>query len=88
MPKIAESEVAWQQLGDLYAVLCDELGLCRPNSEQMPPIRFGSGTRMIPSSKIAEATHAADPANTTIVPQEFSLNPKSIDFIESLLLRL
>ncbi len=88
MPKIAESEVAWQQLGDLYAVLCDELGLCRPNSEQMPPIRFGSGTRMIPSSKIAEATHAADPANKTIVPQEFSLNPRSIDFIESLLLRL
>ena len=88
MPKIAESEVAWQQLGDLYAVLCDELGLCRPTSEQMPSIRFGSGTRMIPSSKIAEATHTADPTMSTMVPQEFSLNQKSIDFIQSLLLRL
>ncbi len=88
MPKIAESEVAWQQLGDLYAVLCDELGLCRPTTEQMPSIRFGSGTRMIPSSKIAEAMHAVDSTRSTIVPQEFSLNPESFDFIQSLLLRL
>jgi hypothetical protein len=26
MPRIAESEAAWQQYGDLVAVLCDELG--------------------------------------------------------------
>ncbi len=38
MPKLAESQVAWQQLSDLFAVGCDEIGVPRPTQEQLPKL--------------------------------------------------
>ncbi len=52
MPKIAESEAAWQQYGDLVAVLCDELGMDRPSDEEPIDVDFDSKKRRVPISSI------------------------------------
>lgn len=80
MPQIAESEAAWQQLGDLYAVLCDELGLKRPTDSQMPSVGIGVPKRRMPSSRIPGRVETTE---TICVPAVYSLNPKAISEIEA-----
>ena len=92
MPKIAESEAAWHQLGDLYAVLCDELGLKRPNLAQLPKVGNGAVARQIPASRIPEPNLADNGEShrlqTTCVPTLYQLRPQMIASIEESLLRL
>jgi hypothetical protein len=52
MPRIAESEAAWQQYGDLVAVLCDELGMERPTDAEPVEVDFDSKKRSVPISSI------------------------------------
>ncbi len=82
MPQIAESEAAWQQLGDLYAVLCDELGLKRPSENQLPMVGIGVHSRRMPSSRIPVRIGTDGPS---CVPCVYSLNPKAISEIEDCL---
>ncbi len=82
MPQIAESEAAWQQLGDLYAVLCDELGLKRPTDSQMPAVGTGVHARRMPSSRIPVRIETEE---TKCVPVVYALNPKAISEIEDCL---
>ncbi len=91
MPQIAESEAAWQQLGDLYAVLCDELGLKRPSASQLPRVGNGVLTRQMPSSRIPDPTPASaalDASMTTCVPMLYELNPVAVAGIEEILKRV
>ncbi len=88
MPQIAESEAAWQQLGDLYAVLCDELGLKRPEEFQLPKLGIGTHSRRMPPSRIPEKQWiGCDETATsfrgfTCVPMTYALNSKAITDIE------
>ena len=82
MPQIAESEAAWQQLGDLYAVLCDELGLKRPTESQMPSVGIGVHARRMPSSRIPGRIETE---GASCLPVVYSLNPKAISEIENCL---
>ena len=91
MPQIAEAEAAWQQLGDLYAILCDELGLKRPQESQLPTVGFGSQSRRMPPSRIPECKwiegdeRAIAFSSVSCVPMTYSLNRKTITEIEQLL---
>ena len=88
MPQIAESEAAWQQLGDLYAVLCDELGLKRPEEFQLPKLGIGTHSRRMPPSRIPENKWigcnetATSFRGFTCVPMTYALNSKAITDIE------
>jgi hypothetical protein len=94
MPQIAESEAAWQQMGDLYGVLCDELGLMRPLEGDMPMIGVGSTTRRMPSSRIPvnvdfikqNTGYAA--ALSNVVPANYQLSQSAMASIESVLIQM
>ena len=92
MPQIAESEAAWQQLGDLYAVLCDELGLERPAESQLPIVGNGKGSRRMPPSRIPAPTPLGSDARASLlktsVPIVYQLNPIAIAGIEEDLRRI
>ena len=91
MPQIAESEAAWQQLGDLYAVLCDELGLKRPAEGQMPTVGPGTHSRKMPPSRIPEPTRGTQPigmSHALCVPMVYQLNAKATSAIEENLQRI
>lgn len=94
MPKIAESEAAWQQLGDLYAVLCDELGLKRPPESQMPTVGIGSQSRRIPPSRIPERKlpegdwTAISSGAVSCVPVTYQLNLQAIAGIAEHLMKI
>jgi len=86
MPQIAESEAAWQQLGDLYAVLCDELGLQRPPEHQMPTVIHGSHSRSMSVSRIAignaQSSPPDSPLNAPVIPPIYEPNRKALAGIE------
>ena len=86
MPQIAESEAAWQQLGDLYAVLCDELGLQRPPEHQMPIVVHGSHSRSMSVSRIplgnAQSSPPDSPLNSPVIPPIYEPNRKALAGIE------
>ncbi len=91
MPQIAESEAAWQQLGDLYAVLCDELGLKRPAEGQMPTVGPGTHSRKMPPSRIPEPPRGTQPigmSHALCVPMVYQLNAKATSAIEENLQRI
>ena len=94
MPQIAESEAAWQQLGDLYAVLCDELGLKRPQESQLPKVGIGTHSRRMPPSRIPESKSPErdGTANTSgtvsCVPVIYQLNLQAIAGIVEHLMKI
>ena len=92
MPQIAESEAAWQQLGDLYAVLCDELGLPRPRESQMPTVVHGLQSRRMSVSRIpignSQSNLPVSPMTAPIIPAIYEPNPKTIAGIEESLRRI
>lgn len=47
---IIYEETPWRQLGDLFAVLCDSLGLPRPLVQELP--KCGSDARPLPESRL------------------------------------
>ncbi len=54
MPKIAEKEAAWQQVGDLFAIACDEFDIPRLRSGETIELKFGGTMKAIPKSSIVE----------------------------------
>ncbi len=50
---IVESETALSQLGELFAVTCDSLGLPRPGVHEMPRIKLAGIERQLNSSQLA-----------------------------------
>ncbi|XZE21839.1 hypothetical protein SH449x_001747 [Pirellulaceae bacterium SH449] len=56
VPRVAESEAAWQQYGDLVAVLCDEVGMERPGELHPVTVDMDSEKREVPASSIARLT--------------------------------
>ncbi len=94
MPQIAESEAAWQQLGDLYGILCDELGLVRPVENAMPMVGDVAGGRRMPPSRInvnvdfARKNTSVNDDLSSIVPLDYQLNPAVLSAIEAMLTRI
>ena len=89
MPKIAEHEAAWQQFGDLVAVLCDELGLDRPSDELPIEIDFDARKRKVPVSSIALLSQPSSwkdiPPRNAKLPPAVSVNPIAVKQINSLI---
>lgn len=92
MPKIAESEAAWQQLGDLVATLCDSLDLERPSKELPAIVSLGSEQRSIAISSLsikapARATDRAtdDASSPTMVPRRMQMRKPQLLRLETLL---
>jgi hypothetical protein len=54
--RIIHEETPWRQLGDLFAVLCDCLGIPRPPDAELP--RCGSDLRQLPVSRLPGKTVA------------------------------
>ena len=94
MPQIAESEAAWQQLGDLYGILCDELGLVRPAESAMPMVGDDAGGRRIPPSRIrvnvdfSKKNTIAEDDLSSIIPLNFRLNSAVITGLEAAMIRI
>lgn len=65
MPRIAESEAAWQQYGDLVAVLCDELGMERPTGAEPVEVDFDSKKRSVPISSIKSPSGKSTSSSST-----------------------
>ena len=92
MPKIAESEAAWQQLGDLVATLCDSLDLERPSKELPAIVSLGSEQRSIAISSLsikapARATDRAtdDVSSPTMVPRRMQMRKPQLLRLETFL---
>jgi hypothetical protein len=60
VPKLAESEAAWQQFGDLVAVLCDELELDRPSELHPVTVDIDSDERTVPISSITRLDRSSE----------------------------
>lgn len=65
LPKIAESNAALQQLGDLFAISCDALGVPRPWKQSHPEIPIGRTMERIPDSQLG-------PQHPSEIPPELS----------------
>jgi hypothetical protein len=53
MPRIAESEAAWRQMGDLVAALCDTFDLERPSESHPISLCMGEVWRDLPVSSMS-----------------------------------
>lgn len=49
-PELAESQAAWQQVSDLFAITCDEFGCPRPSGNHLPNVQLGNERKTILSS--------------------------------------
>jgi len=88
MPQIAEAEVAWQQLGDLIAVLCDELGLRRPRESDGVSIRLDINSKPISISRIEPKSSVLNTESAyegSLIPVEFTIQTAAVQAIESTL---
>jgi hypothetical protein len=94
MPQIAESEAAWQQLGDLYGILCDELGLVRPAESEMPLVGAIPSSRRMPPSRISVNVDSATKKKgevddfRSVIPLNYRLKPEVLTAIETTLARI
>jgi hypothetical protein len=94
MPKIAESEAAWRQMGDLVATLCDTLELERPSDAQPIALRVDETWKSLPVSSIAtvlgdaqaeqEGTDDSQGAVQRIVPRALRIHRGTFERFESL----
>ncbi len=84
MPKIAEENAAWQQLSDLFAIGCDQLGLPRPESNQFPTIHLGAVRKQLSLSSVACPSPKCEP----IRPLPIELNPSFLEQVRSMLHQL
>lgn len=86
MPKIAEAEVAWRQLGDLIAVVCDELGVRRPRESDAIAISIQKESKPISISQIGPKKPEESPrpsAEAPLLPTEFKIHSKTVQAIEA-----
>jgi hypothetical protein len=88
MPKIAESEAAWQQLGDLVATLCDSLDLERPSKDLPVFVSLGGEQRSIAISSLsikAPARSTDDVPSPTMVPRRMQMRKPQLLRLETFL---
>jgi hypothetical protein len=88
MPKIAESEAAWQQLGDLVAALCDALDLERPSKELPLVVSLGLEQRSLAISNLPRkivVRSSNNPLSPSFVPRSMHLRPQPLSRLETLL---
>ena len=64
--RIIEEETPWRQLADLFAILCDQLGVPRPAREQLPKV--GSPARRMAPSQTPTGPSAVAPWLTLYQP--------------------
>jgi hypothetical protein len=88
MPKIAEAEAAWQQLGELYAILCGELGLSVPSPADMPRVAIGTTTRTIASVTTKETGLTRTEPLVPRAVDTYRLNANTVEKIEQFLNQL
>jgi hypothetical protein len=71
----------------LIAVLCDALGLRRPKEKDAVRILFEQSTKAVPESRIpvGSISKLQPDIIETLVPEEFELNPRACQSIESVL---
>ena len=88
MPKIAESEAAWQQLGDLVATLCDSLDLERPSKDLPVFVSLGGEQRSIAISSLsikAPSRSTDDVPSPTMVPRRMQIRKPQLLRLETFL---
>jgi hypothetical protein len=49
---LVEREAAWSQLGELFAVTCDSIGIPRPEPQEMPGVSLGGQQRALTASQL------------------------------------
>ncbi|MFO1065164.1 MAG: hypothetical protein U0892_14970 [Pirellulales bacterium] len=59
--EIAEQEAAISQLSELFAILCDALGLPRPSAEQLPVVQISGQARKLKDCNLASKTNIDSP---------------------------
>ncbi len=82
LPKIAETKAAIQQLGDLFAISCDEFGIPRPQSGSTPTLSIGKSLERIPDSQVA--FHAAGSMNDGLRIHTFRMDLGALSKLKSI----
>ncbi len=57
---LVERETAFSQLSELFAMLCDALGVSRPDASALPRVNVGGGMRELKPSQVAAKPTAVD----------------------------
>jgi hypothetical protein len=70
MPQVAEDESAFQQLGDLFAIACDEMGLQRPR--ELPTFWMVGQRKTLRPSQVPERSSTIKP----VVELPLDVNPE------------
>ena len=63
--KIVHRETPWRQLSDLFAIVCDSLGVPRPSTEQLPKSNCGGEVRALLPCSLPVKTGGTKPAALT-----------------------
>jgi hypothetical protein len=84
MPKIAESEAAWRQMGDLVAALCDTLDLERPSDAHPISLRTGDAWRVLPVSTMSADKIESVASGQRIVPPSLRIHRSTLDRFDSI----
>ncbi len=80
---IVQRETPWRQLGDLFAIVCDAIGLPRPRPEQMPTAACDGKPRQLAVSNVERSVHA-----DRIAYYEWKLVPEVLDSLQLTLQKL
>lgn len=78
--KIVHRETPWRQLSDLFALMCDSLGVQRPNADELPTADCGSQSRKLLPSRIA---FARDAITVRSIPR-CDISPESLQQLKHL----
>lgn len=84
MPQIAESEAAWQQMGDLFAILCDEIGIERPVTGKSPSVLLEGQSRHMPISHIPLRSIPVS-SDDRVIPTRYIINEATCTRIDNIL---
>ena len=57
---LVERETAFSQLSELFAIVCDAVGIARPESNELPRVNVGGGLRELKPSKLPIKTSLAE----------------------------
>jgi hypothetical protein len=81
--QIVQQEAPWRQLSDLFAILCDSLGLPRPEENQLPCSLCNGTRRRLLVSKVQAAPATARPALSI-----WEANAESLEQLQVLVRRM
>ncbi len=58
---LVERETAFSQLSELFAIMCDSLGLARPDAHSIPRVNVGGSLRELKASQLALKSPTIEP---------------------------